>query len=409
MQNLKVALFLAFKSIVRGHRSTIALMIFILSLSFVNLIFIAGILNGVTEAIHRQVINNFTSNIVVDPQEKPVRKDFILHQEELRRQIEQIPGVIATVRHYKLAGTFAYDKEKNGKYKYISGQIVGIDPEQEKDMTLISQHMLEGQYLEGLGIGDIILGSDLAGGYGGSQEFTSLEGARVGEKVKVTFSNAVERTYKIKGIYKVKFGFVDRLAYITLKEAESVLSGYDNASQILVKVDSSKQTEDAYMNQIQALAPNLKVRKWVDLMGEFLNFTNALNLITFVVSAIGLAVAVTTIFILIYINVVNKRRQIGILKAIGIKQNIIVYSYVFQALFYALCGVVVGSFFTFYLLEPYFVEHPLKLPIGDASLSLETTRIIYSILGLLAAGLVAGFIPAWRVAKENILKAIWGT
>lgn len=408
MRNLKVALFLAFKSITRGQRFTIVLMIFVLSFSFVNLVFISGILNGLTEAIHKQVIDNFTSNIVVDPQEEPERKDFIIHQEELRRQIEQIPGVIATARHYELAGTFAYDKEKNGKYKYISGQIIGIDPEQEKRITRISQNMLDGHYLEGLGIGEIILGSDLAGGYGGIQEFTSLEGAKVGDKVQVTFSNGVERTYKVKGIYKVRFGFVDRLAFITSKEAESVLSVYGNASQILVKVDTSRDVEDNYMRRIQAIAPNLKVRKWLDLMGEFLSFTQALDMITFMVSAIGLVVAVITIFILIYINAVNKKRQIGILKAIGIKQTIIVYSYVFQALFYAFCGVIVGSIITFCLLGPYFTEHPLKLPIGDASLSLETSRVLYGILSLLAAGLVGGIIPSWRVAKGNILKAIWG-
>lgn len=408
MRSLKVALFLAFKSIVRGHKSTIALMIFILSLSFVNLLFIAGIMNGLTHTIYKQVINNLSSNIVIDPQEEPVRKDLIIHQEELRKQIEQIPGVITTARHYKLASTLAYDKEKNGKFKFVSGQIIGIDPKQEKRITGVSQSMLEGRYLEGLGPGDILLGSDLAGGYGGEEEFTSLGGVKVGEKIKATFQNGVERTYTVKGIYKVRFGFVDRLAFITSKEAESALSVYDNASQILVKVDLNKQSEDTYKNQIQTLAPNLKVRKWIDMMGEFLNFTKALNMITLVVSAIGLAVAVTVIFVLIYINAVNKRRQIGILKAIGIKQNIIILSYVFQALFYAFCGIIVGSFFIFYALTPYFIRHPLSLPIGDASLSLEKARVINSILSLLAAGLVAGFIPAWRVAKENILKAIWG-
>lgn len=408
MQNLKVALFLAFKSITRGHKSTIALMIFILSLSFMNLVFIAGILKGITNAIYKQVINNFTSNIVIDPQEIPVKKDFIIHSQELQQQIKQIPGVLTTARHYKLPGTLAYDKEKNGKLKFVSGEITGIDPEQEKQITMISQNMLEGQYLEGWETDDIILGSDLAGGYGGSQEFTSLGGIKVSEKVKITFRNGVERTYKVKGIYKIRFGFVDRMAFVTSKEAESILSVYNNASQILVKVDADKGSEDDYIKQIQTIEPNLRVRKWIELMGEFLNFTNALNMIVAVVSAIGLAVAAITIFILIYVNAVNKRRQIGILKAIGIKQNIVIYSYIFQALFFTLSGVIIGLISIFYLLAPYFIKYPLKLPIGDTSLALEKTRIIYSILSLFAAGLLAGFIPSWRVAKENILKAIWG-
>lgn len=408
MRSLKVAFFLAFKSIVRGHRFTIALIISILALSFVNLVFITGILNGLTAAIQKQVINNFTSNIVIEPQEEPVKKDFIIHQEDLQRQIEQIPGVITTSRHYKMYGTIAYDKDKNGKLKSVSVEIIGIDPEQEKQITNVSQNMLDGQYLEGLGTGDIILGSELAGGYGGIQQETSLGGVKVGEKVRVTFSNGVTRTFKVKGIHKVNFGFVDRLAFITSKEAESVLSVYNNASQILVKVDTNGQTENAYINQIQTIVPNLIVKKWTDLMGEFFNFTSALDMITYVVSAIGLSVATITIFILIYVNAVNKRRQIGILKAIGIRQNIIIYSYIFQALFYTFSGVIIGVVLISYVLVPFFIKHPLRLPIGDASLSFETIRIIYSILSLLAAGLVGGFVPSWRVSRENILKAIWG-
>ncbi|MBI2220324.1 MAG: hypothetical protein HYU53_03860 [Acidobacteria bacterium] len=72
MGELRVAAFLAFKSVARGYRSTLLLMVAILSLTFVNALFVAGILNGMTNAIHRQVIDHFTSNLVIDPQETPV-------------------------------------------------------------------------------------------------------------------------------------------------------------------------------------------------------------------------------------------------------------------------------------------------------------------------------------------------
>lgn len=408
MRSLKVAVFLAFKSIVKGHKYTIALMVFILSLSFVNLVFIASILGGMVDAINRQIVNNYTSHIVIDPQDEPTRKDFIPHAQELQREIEQIPGIIATARHYKLAGTMAYDKEKNGKFKFVAGEIIGIEPEHEKRVTNISQHMVDGQYLKGLGGDDILLGANLAGGYGGSEEFNSLGGAKVGEKVIVTFNNGVARVYRVKGVFKSRFGFADRLAFVTVKEAEAVLSVYNNASQILVKVNTARSTEDDYMSQIQTIARNLKVRKWSEVSGAFGDISKSMNVITFVVSAIGLAVAAITIFILIYINAMNKRRQIGILKAIGIKQDTIVYSYILQAIFYTFSGIVIGLLLIFYMIAPYFVIHPLRLPMGDIGLTLHGSRIIYSILSLFAVSLAAGFIPSWQVARQNILKAIWG-
>lgn len=406
MNTLRIALFLAFKSITRGNRVTIALMIFILSLAFINLVFLSSILNGVTVALNKQLKTNLVSNIVIDPQEEPTRKSFIIHAKELQRQIENIPGVVATARRYRLAGAIAYDKDRNGKFKIVSGEVIGIEPEQEKRVTDIANKIVDGCYLEGLGRGEIVLGSDLAGGYDGS-ELTSLGGAKVGDRVKVTFSNGIIRSYKVRGIFQVKLGFVDRLAFITVKEAESMISRYDNASQVLVKTEET-DSEGDYAKKIQTLAPNLKVRKWIDYAGALANISRSFDIITFVISAIGLAVAGITIFILIYVNVVNKRRQIGVLKAIGIKQNIIVYSYILQALFYAVSGVIIGLLLILYVIAPFFVAHPLRLPIGDTSLALDRTTVVYGILGLLAAAVVAGLIPSRQAARQNILKAIWG-
>ena len=126
------------------------------------------------------------------------------------------------------------------------------------------------------------------------------------------------------------------------------------------------------------------------------------------VGIIGLTVAAITIFIMIYINVVNKRRQIGILKAIGIKQNIIILSYIFQAMFYSVLGVIIGLFLIFSLIGPYFIRNPIKLPMGDVGLALENNAVILGIVSLILAAVIAGLIPSWNAARENILKAIWG-
>lgn len=407
LRSLKISFFLAYKSITRGNKGVLALIILIMALAFVNLVFISSILSGVVDALDKQVVDNLFSNIVIEPQEEPTRKDFIIHPEKLQRQIEDIPGVVATARRYKLGGTMAYDKERKREFISVSGEIIGIDPEQEKQVTGIAQKVIDGQYLEDLRKGDILLGAELAGGYGGTEEYNSLGGAGVGDKVRVTFSNGVVRDYKVKGIFRTQF-MADGLAFITVKEAESVLSVHRRASQILVRIDVTG-TEDHYISEIQTLAPNLEIRKWTDYTGELGDVASSFDMIALIVSVVGLAVAAITMFILIYVNVVNRRRQIGILKAIGIKQNIIIYSYVLQSLFYATSGVIIGLLLILYLIAPYFVNNPLPLPVGGVSLSLDSSRLISNIISLLAAALVAGLIPSWRAARENILKAIWGT
>jgi len=407
-KDLKVAFFLGYKSIVNGHKGTIVLMIFILSLAFVNLVFVASILNGITTTINNQIVNNYVANIVISPQEEPRRKDYIVHTKELRQQIKNLPGVTATVAHYKMIATFAYDKNKDGQFKYGSWEVIGVDPEEEPSVTGILNNIIAGNYLEGLGSGDIVLGSDIAGGYGAVEEFKSLGGARVGEKVRLNFGNGATREYTVRGISKVRFILIDQTAYITAKEAKSILQlSDDRASQILVKIDKTGN-EDWYIEKIKEIAPNLKVRKWTEYTSIVGDLTKSFDLIAAMISIIGLAVAAITIFILIYVNAINKRRQIGILKAIGIKENIVIISYILQALFYAISGIVLGSIIMFYFVEPYFIHHPLMFPIGDITLTIKEFQVTQGVFGLLVAAFIAGLIPAWRAARENILKAIWG-
>jgi putative ABC transport system permease protein len=62
----------------------------------------------------------------------------------------------------------------------------------------------------------------------------------------------------------------------------------------------------------------------------------------------------------------------------------------------------------FCFIKPYFISHPIVLPIGDISLTVKGYQATQGVLSILAAAFIAGLIPAWRAAKENILEAIWG-
>lgn len=407
-KDFKLAFYLGYKSIINGHKNIIILMIFILSLAFVNLIFISALLNGVTSTLDSQVIDNATGNIVISPQEEPSRENFIINTTELRQRIEAIPGVLSTVVHYNLLATFAYDKNKDGQYKYGSWPVIGINPEEEPELTGIHSHIIEGNYLQGLGINDIILGADIAGGHGIGEEVDSLGGVQIGEKITVSYGNGISKQYNLVGIFKAKSMFVDQNAYITKKEAQSVLHlGDDRASQILIKLDKNID-ENKLIEEIQVIAPKLKVRKWVEYSSAMNAVPKSFDLIGILIGAVGLVVAAVTIFMLVYVNTINKRRQIGILKAIGIKEKVIIGSYVIQAFFYVVSGIILGSIIMFFFVEPYFIKNPLSLAIGDVSLSVKKIQVVNSIFSLLVAALVAGFVPAWRVVKENILKAIWG-
>ncbi len=405
MRDINVALFIAYKSILRGNKSALALIIFILSLTVLNMMFISGILFGMQDLIRQTIINNLSSTITISPQEIPQPRQYILNQNEVRVQVENIPGVAATTRRYSLAGSMSYDKEKNGIFKSISAAIVGIDPGTEKAMLPIANTLVAGKPLDDGDRDQLILSSALAGGYS-TPAPADLGGVKAGDKLQVVYSSGITRTYTVKGLYNDIVGTFQ--VFITAKEAESVLSTYNSASQILVKADLKARPLVTYSKKIKALFPNLKVQTYLDLAGSFTSFLNALSLIAVIVSVISIMVAAITIFVLIYVNAVNKRRQIGILKAIGIKERIIILSYVFQSLFYAFLGVIIGSMFVFGVLTPLLGRYPIDVDFGSLSLSHNAIEVVSGTLSLIAAGLLAGYIPSRIVTKQEILKAIWG-
>jgi putative ABC transport system permease protein len=405
VQDIKVAVFLAVRSIARAQRSTSALLVFILFLSFVNLMFITGILAGVSAAIIQQSIETTTSYIDVDPQQSPIQKPFIPDQRDVRNRIENIPGVLATARHYSVTGSIAYDRDKNGNPVTSGAPIVGIDPAEERQVTTIGDYLVAGQYLEEGDTDKIVLGADVAGGYGPTL-LGNLGGAKPGDKLQVTYPNGVNRVYIVKGIYQV--GFASMFGFVSYKEIESVLSISNDASEILVRVDPALRPLDEYARNIQEVVPTYKVSTYVELLGQLQPITLAFSAIGFVVAVVSVMVAAITIFVLIYVNAIFKRRQIGILKAIGIEQRVIILSYTLQSLFYASCGVALGCAAVFLGLDPYLKEHPFTLPFGALHLSFTPTGIVLSIASILVAGIIAGVIPSWRVARQNIIAAIWG-
>jgi putative ABC transport system permease protein len=407
MHDLSTAFFISYKSITRGNKSMLALMIFILSLSFLNMMFISGVLSGLWNSEVQLSIDLLASDITISPQQLPTLKEYIPNQKELRAQIATIPGIIATTRHYSLAGSLSFDKDKSGQLKHVSGTIVGIDPSDEKKVLTTDTLLLAGQWISDDDTDKIVLSSALAGGYG-TPSISDLGGVNIGDKVQLTYSNGSIRTYTVKGIYNDIIGIYE--TFITAKEAESVLSVNNSASQILIRADLSHKTPQSYQEQIRTLAPNLKLQNYNDLLGSVASFEQALSLISVIVSTISVAVAAITIFVLIYVNAINKRRQIGILRAIGIKQKIIVNSYIIQSLFYTLCGLGIGAVLVFGILQPLLLAHPIPIIVGlmNLSLSYSVTTIVVSILSFIVAGYIAGRVPARLVAKEDILTAIWG-
>ncbi len=124
----------------------------------------------------------------------------------------------------------------------------------------------------------------------------------------------------------------------------------------------------------------------------------------------GIAVVVSsiTVFVVIYVNALTRRKHIGILKGIGINGNAIIKAYIMQSLFYAVVGIVIGFIILFLLLVPYFDKNPVNFPMSDGILAVTVLGTIMRVGILTRITAVAGFLPSWLIIKQNTLDSILG-
>jgi putative ABC transport system permease protein len=402
--NPKASLFLVVRTIKRGNKSSLIMILFMMVLIFINLIFLSSVFAGIIEGANKEAINNQYGHILIEPE---IDEKYITNVKVIKK-FDNFSEELSASPRYVNNAIISFDKNNDGK-NIESGKwpIESIDVYKEKSVTDIYKNMSAGEYLSPGDEGKIIIGREIAGG-GDSNSVNNLGDVQVGEEVSVKFSDGPRRTYTVKGIFDTKNSSADSTAFVNKKEIESFLGVHGLASKILVKINNDVD-EATYIEKLRDLGfRNEKISPWYELMGMTEDANKSFAMVSAILSVIGTIVAGITVFIIIFVNVVNKRKQIGILKAIGMKKSTIILSFIFQALFYAIIGIILGTLLALFIIEPYFQVYPMDFPMGWVSLKISSQILLISSVSLIIAAFIGGFVPAFKAAKETILEAIFG-
>ena len=152
-----------------------------------------------------------------------------------------------------------------------------------------------------------------------------------------------------------------------------------------------------------------KVQTYVDAQPKFLkDIIDTFNLLGNVLSSIGLVVSSITIFIVIFINAITRRKFIGILRGIGINGKAIEMSYILQSIFYAVLGSLIGLVLVYSVLVPLFKAYPIDFPFSDGILVAPLDQTLFRMGLLVVSTIIAGYIPARMIVRKNTLDSILG-
>jgi putative ABC transport system permease protein len=401
LDNTKLSVFLAIKTILRGDKGSLILTILIMLVVFLNLMFVDAIFKGITVTMDNGKINYQYGEVIIEP--KP-GDEYIKNTNDIIDAIKDYYYVTSITSHLRMGATLKNDKYNDGRdVAQFDAAVIGIKPEIESDSVDLKSHIVTGRYLTKADHGKAMIGTDLAGGYGSSVFPDDLEGVRPGDTITADYYNGVSRDYEIVGVYKTKNFDVDSKMIVLQDDLNSVLGTTNESSEIIIRLTNKDMSKQALRDFASINLGDYEISDWEEKLSFGQTINKSFDMIGSILRVIGSLVAGLVIFIIIFVDIVNRRKQIGILKAIGIPESAVMYSYVIRGMFYTILGVIFGFLLMNFGVIGFFRGHPIDFPMGDMVPVIKKEALRMSVILFLVAGLIGSFIPAIKEVRKKIL------
>ncbi len=401
MRAHKVAWFLSLRSLIRGNFGVTILTIFMLAIIYVNMLFIPSIIQGFIKATNKQLTSTLTSNVMIS---SSVAGSDIAAREELLANIRENDQVQAATGTYRAGVQISKGDISN------VWTVDAIDPDSYKNVFVSPSRIYEGKFLDENDEDGIFLGIQIAGvddkllpNYA-----SSLKTVHVGDTVTVSLVTGQKHDFKVKGIFKNIFIFSDQKAYITHSAIEKLIPGSaGHATSIYIKTKAGAD-EDKLGKQLVKDLFGIKYQTSEVMAAGINEQVSAFNIVLEIMKGFSLIVAAITVFIVTYVELINKRKQIGIQRAIGIRPIAIVFVYIIKSFIFAIAGIAIGAAIFNLICVPWIAANPLEFPYGPVTLFVENSEMQFDALILVIVSFVSALVPAIQSVRIKILDAIWG-
>jgi len=209
--------------------------------------------------------------------------------------------------------------------------------------------------------------------------------------------NVLNHDWHIAGI--VEHGKGARL-FVPLTTLQELSAARDKASIFLVKCTRPEHTEDV-MEEMRHLLPNYTVRPLKDFL-SLMTSTNIPGLQSFINAMIALAVCIglLVIFLTMYTTVIERTRDIGVLKSLGADHWFVIRSLLSESAALCLLGVAAGVGLSYLVRAGFLWKFP--------TLSILITPDWIFNAGMIALGgaMLGATYPAWMASRKDAVEAL---
>lgn len=341
---------LAWRNIWRNKKRT-----FITMASIVFAVILAILLDSVKEGMlvkmQENVVSFYSGAVQVHQQgywdEKTLENSFE-YDPSLVSKINSNPGVNSTAARLESFALVASDRYTRGCL------VVGIEPEEEIQVTSLDRKIIAGSYLTELEQ-SVLLGEGLA-------DYLRLS---VGDTLVIIGQGyhgvSAAGKYSVKGLIKFASPDLNRsMVYLPLKLSQHLFGAPDRVTALVLDIDNVNDAEQIESQLIQTLGHTYEVMSWKNLMPELnqvIEGERAENVIFLFVLYILIAFG---IFGTVLMMTVERQYEFGVLVAIGMRKLKLSSVVILENIIISILGALAGTLLSVPVVL-YFYKFPVRL------------------------------------------------
>lgn len=349
-------------------------------------VFIGSLIGGLQADLINTTIGN-SSQVTVESSDNTM---YISDYESIKMDIENIEGIESISYSFDTSGTVISDT--------VTEPVLlrGFDFDLAEGIYGIKEKVVEGKMPSNNN--EIMLGTSLM------EEL----GLSLNDTVDVTVPLKGTTSMKIVGVYDFKVATVNNLwAITTLPTIQTIIDEGPVVSSIEMQVEDVFEAENIALAITNKLDDDtLKVSNWIEANGDLLSGLQAQSSSSLMIQVFVTISVVLGITSVLAITVIQKSKQIGILKAMGIKDKEASLIFLSEGFFLGILGAIGGVLLGLLLTWAFstFALDPDGEPV--ISLLIEPGFILISALVAILSASLASVIPARRSKKLSVIEVI---
>ena len=331
---MRLFLRLAWRNIWRHRRRTI-IIVAAMSLALAMMLWYDGMVDGFNNAIYGNAIRVLGGNIQIHAAgyREKVESTPLIPLTDGKAVVETAlanPGVTAAFRRIQTGGLMT---NREGAF---SIKIIGIEPEAEAPVSLISENITAGRWLSSTDEDVVLIGQGLS----------DVMGVQVGDRLTMVGSDAHkqnrQRTMTVIGIYDLGMPSIEKqTVYISLAEAQSLFDLLGQSTEVQVNLDDVGK-EAQVVSALAPLLPGYEVESWDKNYPEIATALTSKNFVMDIFSVIIELIAGIGVLNLLLMAVFERTREIGLLGAMGLKPGQIATLFILEGTLIGIVGIAAG-------------------------------------------------------------------